>query len=743
MWRCQPHILASLHLLLLHLHPAACELTELRLLVLSPYPSEQFPSSVVGWIGGPALYPAAQLAADMINNRTDILPLHTIQLINADSGCALAYRATVTFVRERENAKRNRKPFVGIVGPACTPAAMEIGGITLAKYADVASITIATGLLPGTANYTNNMFKLHSSAIPSAEAMFHLLEHARWTSVAALVDFSHWLLPRIYSYFGEFVANSSNVSVELLNFHSHFSSIRNKYNVILVFAGTQQSRETLCIARNIGFTFPNYQWIFVDVQMERLLDDTQATHNREVYDCSMQDMREAADQAIIINPKPTPENKESLHTHSGLTYKEFFTAYQKYYSRHLIEESISHEEVPIGSENWAVGYFDSVWAFALAFDKGLQEVEGTLNSLPTSTIHKHLLALNFSGLTGNIHFHRETLEVLQEMAIYQLDKEKPSPRKIGIFYKGSLQLFNDATFVPPIKKELIVVSTVAAAIFFSSGILIFAVIAGVHLIYIKFQHYQSIRAKSPHFVHIIFSGCYLFVLAALLDTVKTANWTEYSDIESAEFMICIGTLCNVIYWCLTLSTTLIFGTMFVLSWRIYRIFSHFLHPGKMISDPVLAGMVGLLVMIHVTLLTAWSYHDPLLVNLELADEGIMAGVLPFHQHCSSKHIFVWHLLQMLNLAIIILVLVLSILNRHVPKKDYMNNTKSYTATVYIMSFINGICLPVYFTFDHSSNTNMSYVFFQTLTLGSPLSALLLLFLPPLIPLFKPKAKYHR
>ena len=730
MWQSLAALLLVLGLLL---HPAACELTTLHLLVLSPYPSEQF-SSDVGWTGGPALYPAAQLAADMINNRTDILPLHTIQLINADSGCALAYRATVTFTRERQNAKRSRKPFIGIVGPACTPAAMEIGGITVAEYADVASITIATG--PLTANFTN-MFRLYTSAIQAAEAMFQLVKHAQWTSVAAIVDFSHWYYPQIYDNFGDFVANSSNVSVELLNFHSDVSSIRNRYNVILVFAGTQRSAETLCMARNLGFTFPNYQWIFVDVQMERLLHHTQATHNREVYNCTMQE--EATNQAIIINPRLVPENKESADTFSGLSYNEFLNTSQKYYSRHLIEENISDAEVPVGSKDWAAGYFDSVWAFALAFDRSLQEFEGTL---PTSTIHKHLLGLNFSGLTGNIHFHQETLEVLQEMTIYQLDKEKPSPRKIGIFYNDSLDIFDNATFVRPIKRELIVVSTVAAAIFFSSGILIFAVIAGVHLIYILLRHYQSIRAKSPHFVHIIFSGCYLFVLAALLDTVRAANWTEYSDIESAEFMICIGTLCNAIYWCLTLSTALIFGTMLVLSWRIYRIFSHFLHPGKMISDPVLAGMVGLLAIIHVTVLTAWSYHDPLLVNFELADEGIMAGILPFHQHCSSEHLFIWLLLWLLNELIIALVVVLSILNRHVPKKDYMNNTKSYTATVYIMSFINGICWPIYFSFDHGKNTNVPYVFFQILTLGSPLSALLLLFLPPLIPLFRSKAKYH-
>ena len=716
--------------------PAVCEPVELYLLVLSPYPRPSN-SPGVGWTGGPALWPAAQLAADVINNRTDILPHHTIKLINRDSGCAFPYRATVIFAREREDAKRNRRPFVGIVGPACSSSAMEVGSLTVPNYADVASITIATGPLLCTANLVN-MLRLYSSAKLAVEALFQLMKQARWTSAAAIVDSSHWYYPQIYSSFRKLVTNSPSITVELLNYDV-FSFIKNRYNVIVVFGGTRRSAETLCIARHLRLTFPDYQWILLDVELNELLRDTTVEHDRKVYNCNVQDMQEAAHKAIVFHLRLVREDKESKGTHSGYSYNEFVTSYEEYYSRHLFEEGIGREEVDPGSEAWAAAYFDAVWAFALAIHQSLQESAETPS---TTSIHRHLLSLNFSGLTGeSIHFDKNSLEVSSVLEMYQLDnKRNLTQSRVGSFYEGSFNISENAVFVDPIKNELIVVSHVTVAVFFTIGIIIFAVIAGVHIMYVVFRDCQSIRATSPHFVHIIFSGCYLYLLAALLETVRAANWTGSSEVDSTNLRIALGTLCNTIYWCLTLGAALIFGTMGVLAWRIYRIFSHFLNPGLWVLDPILASMVGALVAVHVSVLVAWSSYDPLLAKFVVVNEGLTAGILPYYQYCDCKYFNSWLFEWILNHMVICTVVVLSILNRHVPKKDYMNNTQSYNATVYIVSILNGLCIPVYLAYSRGSNIDKSYIIFQTFTLGTPLTALLLLFLPPLIPLFR-KTRY--
>ena len=708
-------------------------LTDILLLVLGPYPNSRGGSSDVGWVGGPALFPAAQFAADLINNRSDLLPGRNLRLVNGDSGCAYGGRAVVTFAREREAVTRSHGSFAGIVGPACSSAAVDIGGITTPEHADVPSITIANGPGLQTANL-NNMFRIYSSARLSARALFALMQQASWTSVAVVVDASHWYFPQIYSSFrSEIVGTSTEeYSVELLNFQSPFSSIRNRYNVIIVFADTRHSAKSLCMAAKLNLLFPDYQWIFFDVETENLLMNISVVYNSVRYNCTRQEMRRAAHKAIVIRPRLIPEDR-GIKTHSGLTYEEYFhTYYHEYYLRHLRDESISQDDVHTGAEEWAAAYFDSVWAFALAMNRSIEREE----SLATGAIREELLGLNFSGLTGNIHFHRDTLAVPSTMDIYQLDKAHTRPRKIGSFYEETLIVLDNSDFVDPIRKKVVVVYTVAVALFFSVGIILLAMIGGVHLIYVVFRHYQSIRAQSPHFVHIIFSGCYLYILAALLDTVRAANWTGFSDIDSSGFRISIGTICNVIFWCLALSTALIFGTMCVLSWRIYRIFTHFLNPGVWIADPILAGFIIALLTLNIAVLVTWSSHDPLLVRFDLADEGLMAGVLPFYQRCDCNHFVSWLAVCALNEVFIFLVVVLAIFNRKVPKKDYVNNTRSYNGTVYIMSFVNGICVPIYFAFSNTNSINLSYVFFQLLTLGSPLTALLLLFLPPVVPLFR-------
>ena len=698
---------------------------ELHLLVLSPYPRN---GSNVGWAGGPALFPAAEFAADLINNRTDILPETTLRLVDGDSGCAYGSEALVTYAREREIALRSHRRFVGIVGPACSAAAAEIGGVTTAEYADVVSLTIANSPYLHT-HKLNNMLRLYSSAQLSARALLMLMQREGWTSVAAVVDFSHWYYPQIYSSFkAEIIATSvERYSVELLNFHSPLTAIRNRYNVVVVFADTYHSAEFLCKAKQLNLLFPDYQWVFFDIELDAL------TYGK--FTCSCQEMREGAHRAIVFSPRLTVEDKTAVHVPSELSYNEFLKTYREYYMRHLQEVRISRDDVGIGAEYWAAAYFDAVWAFALAVHHSF-EANLAPNPLATSTIREQLLSLNFSGLSGDINFSRDTLAVPSPVDIYQMDKDKSMLIKIGSFHEETLTISKDAVFVRPIQKKVVVVYTVAVALFFSTGIIVLALIGGVHLIYVVFRHYKSIRAQSPHFVHIIFSGCYLYLLAALLDTIRVANWTGYSDIDSPGFRISISTICNTLFWCLSLSTTLIFGTMCVLSWRIYRIFTHFLNPGLWISDPILAGFIGILVTINVVVLVTWSTSDPLLVEFELADKGLKTGVLPYYQHCDCEYFGSWLALWALNEAVIFLVVVFSFLNRHVPKKDYVNNTRSYNGTVYIMSFVNGVCIPIHFALSNTNSINLSYVFFQLLTVGSPLTALLLLFLPPILPLLR-------
>lgn len=745
--------LAQLQLLLFVAREGGGGLTnDLRLLVLSPYPSTKFHDRV-GWHGGPALFPAAQFAADEINKRTDLLPSYKLSVINGDSGCSLEGRATETFVREREIALKEDRPIVGIVGPACATAAVEIGGITTPRYADIPSITVSTGVQLRQANFTN-MLRLYNSAMLSAVALAKLMKYAKWTRVAAIVDTSHWYFPQIYRSFRELVQGSD--SVEILNADSPFVYLRNRFNVVIVFANSRDSAKYLCMAREEKLVYPHCQWIFFDLEYESIFgEDVNINNMGQKYTCNREQLKEAFDRAILI--KLRNYDGDSYHTYTGMNFFEFNnTHYRDYYIPHLNKLGLTHDNISPGSEEWAAAYYDSIWAFALAINNTYTSGNSNLQSvhnvsrkgfnLTASSIKNALLSLNFSGITGNIHFDVDTFEVPSVLNVSQLNKETPYPVLIGTFYEDTITIDNDiAVLVEPIKREIILIHKELAILFFIAGVVVLIVIAGIQLVYVVFRHFQPIRAQSPHFFHMIFSGCYLYVIAALLHTVRVANWTGYSDIDSKAFGMAIGTICNAVIWCLNLATVLIFGTMCALSWRIYRIFNHFLHPGKSISDPFLAGLVSILIAINIAVLVAWSASDPLLPRLELANNGLTAGVLLHYGRCDCENLLAWLSVWILNGLVVALVVVFAIFNRHVPRKDYINNTRSYNATVYFTALINGTCAVIYILLAQISEINASYVFFQLFTMGSTVSVVVLLFIPPVIPLIKytlKQRKYH-
>ena len=673
----------------------------------------------------------------MINNSTDILPRHTLRLINGDSGCAFHTRATETFAREAEAADCT---LIGIIGPACSSAALEVGGVTREQYADIISITVAIGPQLRTANLSN-MFRLHTSARVAAYALLELMEYNGWKSVATVMDMTHWFYSDIYSSFRSILAASSNYTAQQLILQNNivpFSSIRNEFNVIVVFADTRDSRNSLCIAYHLNFLYPHYQWVFIEVQLEGILEVVEVNFKGRTYTCSKEDMSKAADQAIILNLRSIPEDK-TVQTNAGLTYNRFSFLYESYYQEHINRDNILEANVPLGAKDWAASYFDCLWALGLGLDGVLQEFEGNLTpnrSIPRM-LHTQLLALNFTGLTGQVNFDSYTLEGHTKLDVFQADVTY-TVKKIGYYYKNKLLITSpeNASFVAPIQKEVVRVKRELVAIFFPAGVIILLILGTLHFIYVVFHRYQSIRAQSPQFIHLIFSGCYLYILASLLDTFRVANWTGSNDIESPDVMVSLGTLCNVIFWCITLSTTLMFGTMCVLSWRIYKIFSHFINPGHCIADPYLAGVILVLLSIDVAVLVAWSSYDPLLPHFVVASTGLRAGILPHYAHCDCKYFFSWLSVWLLNEALIATVVIFAILNRHVPKKDYVNNTRSHNGTVYTISFINGICIPIHIVLSRNKHIDTSYVFFQLFTIGSPLATCAVLFLPPVLPLFK-------
>ena len=715
---------------------------QLHVLVLSPHPSPG-----TAWPAGPSLFSAARLATDIINNRTDILPGYTIRLLDGDSACGLSTRTTETFVREAFHSL-NTDRVVGIVGPACSVAATEIGGLTTKSGISRVVITIANG--PQLRNKYSNMFKIVSSSTVYGDVLFKLMQHNKWKSVAAIYDIHHWYYRQIYTSFRRTISTEYTVHPLVVEQHLYpLDSINNQFNVIVVFASSTYIKSLLCLALKLktNFIFPNYQWIFLEVHEDVLLADVKVIYYDNTYNCTKKEMIVASDKTLILRFRLQRENK-TVTTGVGLTYSQFSSAHYTYFEDYIEKMGIKKDSVPSDSSQWIATYFDSIWALGLALNSSLdilQEKGMSLlnynygNTYITEIIRDELLSVDFKGLSGDIFFNNNTLEAPTVVEVHQLIPIY-TVVQIGYYFNDSLFITDreNVSFIKPIQKELIVVSRVAIVVFSVAAFVVLLLIICLHIVHLVCSDAKPIRAQSSNFTHFIFSGCYLLILSAILETVRSFNISGFNDIQSRSRLILTGTLCNTVFWCLTIGTSLVFGTMCVLSWRIYRIFINFSRPGY-ISDPFLVSLIVILVALNIVVLLMWSIMDPLLPTFRSRDDGLSESKVYIYGYCDCANYSNWLIIWVVNEAVTVAVVILAVLNRHI-KKDHFKNTQAYNLLVYIACFLNGLCIPLYFIQFRSSKINYPYILFEVLTIGCAILTCLFLFLPPIIQILPEKEK---
>ena len=110
---------------------------KLYLLSILPYPDSSLNPSVAY---GPDLFPAAQLAVDHVNNRSDVLRDYSLELIEADGGCNVTSKARISLVSQLFHSG---KQIVGIIGPLCSDSAKVVGA--MAGRSEIALISIHQG----------------------------------------------------------------------------------------------------------------------------------------------------------------------------------------------------------------------------------------------------------------------------------------------------------------------------------------------------------------------------------------------------------------------------------------------------------------------------------------------------------------------------------------------------------------------------------------------------------------------
>ena len=704
---------------------SCCSRPKLYLLSLLPYPDDR-PSLQPSWDEGPPLLIAEDLAVDLINNRTDILRDYCLELIRGDSGCDIGTKAVIAFA---EHMLRTEPQVAGIVGPGCS-----ISTTTFSPLSGMKEIALINVHVAGSPRLTDRKKYPYSFGILDSTEVFvavsvELMKNNSWTSVGAFYDES-----RIYYYstlqkFEDKIQNLSNYMVALSSAvyetYFPFEELRGeKVRVVFLFLGPDLLRKVMCLAYHKRFVFPVYQWIII----ARTIEDLTATsfkYSGENYTCSRAEMNSAVNGSIFIHYRLSPLDY-NVTTDTGLTYREFNRTYNE-----RIEEYNSQEELMIEPSIWGSSLFDAVWSIALAFNNSIQ-ILGRMGlnlsdyksgqQAATDVIRSELLNLKFEGLSGTIRFMPDSGYVQRVVDIYQVN-----------YSADEITLISEVHFINgDFDAEILAVPLPLAVFFFIVTVLGLIMTLISHIFTVIFRKHKPVKASSPKLTHLAFIGCYTIIISI----------TSFIVLESCSVppdKHCI--LKHIVDTAFSIGFTLVLGSVCVKTWRLYRIFVHYLNPGRLISDSFLFVCVLILVVIDIIICSVWIAVDPFTSqtvtnfrNLQLDVPVLLVSTV-----CLQKYYFVWFgILNGFNGVLMIGALWLALLTRNIHNRDFQTQTVLFL--VYTTSALMGLGYPLYFVLETQGKVVADFLVLCVLLNAVVYLNIVFLFIPPIFPTLK--KKYH-
>ena len=526
----------------------------LYFLVMAPYPDS--PPFNPSWEGGPAVVPGAMVAKDYVNNRSDILNNYTIEFLPVlDSGCNVVSKAVNSATHSLFYSGKN---VVGIIGPGCSEATLAIAPLVTNSRTSLIQIapTATSPLLTNSTLYPNT-FRPIVSALGFVNTFVDLILQMEYQRVGALYEAERAYHTAVYTRFETAIQEAGKhvSSFGLFNTSIPISEFLYKTRVIFVFASIDFARTILCLAINQGMLYPDYQLIFSNRRPNNFMTNVTFNLDGTYYSCTPEEMERAMVGMVFCNFRLTRQDRDSI-TDAGISYNQFSKKYEETRDCHL--KSLGLKSV-IDTEHHS-SYFDATWALALSLNNSLPRLEKRGLSLSnytyqmpevTQIVREELLKLDFEGMRGRVQFSKETLDGANVTVIdmyqasdigssgiigfYDLLLAKP----LTLYGNGSLltqAIFNQIYITPHLSLGIVVIILTTV---------LFLVLLACHVANVVWGHYKTVKATSPKLNHLIFSGCYLSLVEAILYTNVIVFIDEYSSVKRhsmepmSQSLICI------------------------------------------------------------------------------------------------------------------------------------------------------------------------------------------------------------
>ena len=697
------------------------------LLNVVPYPEEN-----AGWDRGFEMIPAAHLAAAHINNRSDILT--KISVIDVESEACGRTLVTEGQLGIFENIMRT--PCVsGVIGLFCSAVTeLVLPQVSHPEYGYVQLSSSTSPLLQNSTAFPYLFRAIHSSEVFN-HAVVSLMDAFNWRRISLVHDSKGIYFGSTGNHFATLIKSSNKTLVSNTPILHTEREISNIFEEINEFGGTityysvteEESASIMCEAsKRHQLWDEGYVHIFQERTVEDML-------NIDTNECKLEEMQSAIEGVLTLQFRLSTTQTSNLI--SGMSYEVYFQEYLNELHQLANETGIMDLE---GNE-YANSLYDQVWAFALAMNNSLNELNLVNDSFENAhqttpelrgILTRELKKVSFDGVTGHIYFGEEQ-ETQTSVDIFQI--RNGSAHLIGTFSPYSMNL----SFVYDLSKEdfpedtpeerfYLIPLWLGSLLLAVQGVLLCLLLIDTALI-VYLRKTAEIKSSSFYISLIIMLGCYFLCISSALYILFSSV-----DIDNTELF---KTLFYLDLWLSLNGLGLVIIPLLFRLLRIAVVFGSFRTTGKYWSDRYLIAYIFLLSTVVLILLIVWSTIDPLeCTPRELYMQPInQPPYYLLYAHCSSHFTQVWLLLIYIWLGVVFFIVVLlGIKTRRIKRKNY-KDTKKVNVFVFLVSGILMTFIPLSFILD-AINVFIGAFFCKWMAFFMvPLLCQLFIFMPKIFP----------
>lgn len=630
---------------------------------------------------GSKLLPAARLARDEINSRIDILPNHELQLIEASSGACdvpVPSNAVTNFVSQAMGLNGSGN-LVGVLGLACSGVTAAISPLAGRDEIGLIQMSMATSPVFLNTSAYPHLWRVIPTTLSEVDAMIALMNEANWTSVATVSDrFNVALLETALSLGKKVVEIGGKVSAHYVISNDQVTIDKilkqiqlSQQRIIFASVTNPEASALMCRAGTLGLVWPAYAWIFHSKTISDFM------HN---VPCEKDTLLNSLQNTTLLGVQLQQPDPGTVLV-SGKTFSEFREDYTRRAAAFLqTSDHYVEDDVINGHAN---AMYDEVWAFALALNKTVHELQigrvSLTSQLTASDISKaieeQMRAISFCGASGQIAFHNQ--EVQSPVNIFQVTND--SMALIGVYNvkTNSFELTTQTVEFVSDEFEVhyhlaLLVSTVAVlAVDFLSAFLITIIL----VLTMVLSRTPQIKATSPYLSTLILVGCYMLISKDIIGCVQ-----ESVSINSEIYPL----LCYLSFWLYNDGAILIIGMMLLKLYRIHRIFNHFGMLGKCYNNVSLFSILLLMTVPTKVCTILMITMDPLVSEpaLDLQSSDTSPNLEHFHECNNTLHVA-------LKLCMLVYCILLCIFTGSIAykiRKVKRHNFKDTKATILMFFF---------------------------------------------------------